>query len=95
MTEPDALDMLLDAMVGDLFVNLAALDFSFIVPRSKPRAGSWKQRDVTRALRAAAAAGIEVRIEIEPDGKLILVPVTVMTVTDDPQSDDDILARLA
>jgi hypothetical protein len=35
---------------------------------------SFKQRDVTRALRAAGAAGIEVqRVEIDREGKIILV----------------------
>jgi hypothetical protein len=35
----------------------------------------FKQRDVTRALRGARAAGIEARLEIEPNGKMILIPV--------------------
>ena len=35
----------------------------------------FKQRDVTRALRAAMAAGIEVgRFEIGTDGKIVVVP---------------------
>ena len=35
---------------------------------------SFRQQDVTRALRATVAAGIEVqRIEIDKDGKIILV----------------------
>jgi hypothetical protein len=35
---------------------------------------TFKQQDVTRALRATVAAGIEVqRIEIEKDGKIIVV----------------------
>jgi hypothetical protein len=32
---------------------------------------AWNHRDVARALRAAKAAGVEVR-EITPDGRLIL-----------------------
>lgn len=36
---------------------------------------TFKQHDVTRALRAAAAAGVEVRIEIETDGRIVLVPI--------------------
>ncbi len=35
---------------------------------------TFKQQDVTRALRATVAAGIEVkRIEIDKDGKIIVV----------------------
>lgn len=35
---------------------------------------TFKQQDVTRALRATVAAGIEVqRIEIDKDGKIVLV----------------------
>jgi len=35
---------------------------------------TFKQQDVTRALRATAAAGIEVRrVEIDKDGKIVLV----------------------
>ena len=38
------------------------------------RACTFKQQDVTRALRATVAAGIEVqRIEIDRDGKIVLV----------------------
>jgi hypothetical protein len=36
------------------------------------RRRSWRQRDVTRALRAAKAAGLEARVEITPDGRLIV-----------------------
>jgi hypothetical protein len=35
---------------------------------------TFKQQDVTRALRATVAAGIEVRrVEIDKDGKIVLV----------------------
>ena len=35
----------------------------------------FKQRDLTRALRATKAAGIDVhRIEIEKDGKIVVFP---------------------
>lgn len=37
---------------------------------------TFKQQDVTRALRATVAAGIEVRrVEIDKDGKIVLVMV--------------------
>jgi hypothetical protein len=35
----------------------------------------WKQRDATRALRAARAAGIEARVDIAPDGKISIIPL--------------------
>jgi hypothetical protein len=36
--------------------------------------GTFKQQDVTRALRATVAAGIDVqRIEIDKDGKIVVV----------------------
>jgi hypothetical protein len=35
---------------------------------------AFKQRDVTRALRATVAAGVDVqRVEIDRDGKIVLV----------------------
>jgi hypothetical protein len=37
-------------------------------------AGTFKQQDLTRALRGTVAAGIEVqRIEIDKDGKIVVV----------------------
>lgn len=93
MTEFDTFQPFLDALAYDLLLNPVIVDFTFTVPR-KQRRRRFNQRDVTRALRAAKAAGIEARIEIEMDGKLILVPVTTgdMLRSDD---DDDIIARLA
>ena len=37
----------------------------------------WRQRDVTRAMKAAKAAGINARVDIAPDGKLSVVPIEV------------------
>ena len=39
------------------------------------RTARFKQSDVTRALRGAAAAGVQVRIEIDPRGTMHLVPI--------------------
>jgi hypothetical protein len=69
------LDALLDVLCPpDPFAGLEALDFSAILRDVKPwprRARPWNQRDVTRALRAAKTAGVEV-CEITPDGRVIL-----------------------
>jgi hypothetical protein len=43
-------------------------------PVAPIRRRTWKQRDITRALRAAEKAGVTTRVEITPDGKLSLVP---------------------
>jgi hypothetical protein len=54
-----------------VFASLAEFDLSFLrdVPRARRR--SFRQRDLSRAIRAAKAAGITVR-EITADGRLIL-----------------------
>ncbi|HEV7910517.1 MAG TPA: hypothetical protein VGP28_05405 [Methylocella sp.] len=56
---------------------LAGIDLAGLLKDVKPeprrRHRSWTQRDVTRLLRGAKAAGVEVR-EIMPDGRIILVP---------------------
>jgi len=42
--------------------------------RAKP---AFRQRDVTRALKAALKAGLKVdRLEIDGDGKIVVVPVS-------------------
>jgi hypothetical protein len=45
-------------------------DVSKPAPRRRP---GFNQRDITRALRAAKAAGVEVRVVIE-DGRITLAP---------------------
>jgi hypothetical protein len=35
-----------------------------------------KEKDISRAFRAARAAGIEARVDIAPDGKISIIPVT-------------------
>jgi hypothetical protein len=70
----DLVDQILEAIGHDPFAVCAELDFQSILSAVKPRrVRSWNQRDVTRALRAAKAAGLAVR-EIAPDGRLILAP---------------------
>jgi hypothetical protein len=82
----------IDALVESLFPvttieilrDLTALDFTFVVP-PKARARVWKQRDVTRAFKAAKTAGLNVRIDIAPDGKLSIIPV----MGDDPSQPNE------
>ena len=59
-----------------------AIDDLLAAPRRRVR--SFKQRDVARAIRAAKAAGQDVR-EITPDGRVILgSPVSATPVVDNP-----------
>jgi hypothetical protein len=62
---------LLDDLATQSLASLAEFDLSFLrdVPRARRR--SFRQRDLSRAIRAAKAAGITVR-EITADGRLIL-----------------------
>ena len=89
ITAPD--EVLIDAVIDAAFGLPLAVDFS-LPPLPKHRAHTWKQRDVTRAFRACQAAGVAVRVEILPDGKLVLIPIASTPDTDDT---DDIIARLA
>ena len=69
---------------------VAEIDLSGVKPEPRRRTRSFKQCDITRALRAAKAAGVEVR-EIMPDGRIILgTPSLLDAIT----GDDDILALL-
>jgi hypothetical protein len=43
---------------------------------------TFKQRDVTRALKAIAAAGIVARVEIDKSGKIVIIPVSAYAVLD-------------
>jgi len=87
------IERLFPVTASDILRDLAALDFSFVVP-PKARARAWKQRDVTRAFRAASRAGVAIRIEIAPDGKLILSPIPGVPNTTHSNDTDDIIARL-
>jgi hypothetical protein len=86
-------ESLFPVTTSDMLRDLAALDFSFVIP-PKARARAWKQRDVTRAFRAASRAGVAIRIEIVPDGKLILSSVPGAPSTIHTNDADDIIARL-
>lgn len=44
----------------------------------------FTQEAVTRLLKAAAAAGVAVRIEIEKDGKIVVLPVGEKAVEPTP-----------
>jgi hypothetical protein len=88
ITTPD--DFLIDAVIDAVFGSPLAVDFT-LPPLPKHRVHTWKQRDVTRALRACQAAGVDVRVEILLDGKLVLIPIASTPGTDDT---DTILARL-
>lgn len=51
---------------------------------------TFKQQDVTRALRAAVAAGIDVqRIEIDRDGKIIVVTGKPQEVADEGRGENE------
>lgn len=94
MTDVDAIkEALFPVSTSEILRDLAALDFSFVMP-PKARARAWKQRDVTRAFRAASRAGVAIRIEIAPDGKLILSPIPGVPSTTHSNDADDIIARL-
>ena len=92
-TELDTFLTIIDTMTWDLS---PALDLSFIAPPlNRPqRRRSWTQRDVTRAFRAASRAGVAIRIEIAPDGKLILTPIPGVSSTTHSNDADDIIAKL-
>jgi hypothetical protein len=42
-----------------------------------PRALTFRQKDVTRAIRVTKAAGVDIaRIEVEPSGKIVIIAGT-------------------
>lgn len=45
------------------------------VGRSKPMGTRFTQSDVRRALKGAMAAGVLVKLEIDPNGKMLLIPI--------------------
>ena len=77
------IDALADTLLATLWPPwpfhdpLAGMDLSNLFKDVKPwprrRHRAWTQRDISRALRAAKAAGVEVRVMIE-EGRITLVP---------------------
>jgi hypothetical protein len=56
------------------------------------KAAAFRQTDVTRALRAAGAAGCEVRrVEIDRDGKIVLVLIEQRRVEPEGDGSDIVL----
>lgn len=56
------------------------------------RPALFKQHDVKRAVRGAIAGGVEIlRVEIEPNGKIVLIACNKRT-SDDDEIDRDIAA---
>lgn len=42
---------------------------------------SFKQRDVTRAIKGAAAAGVDIgSVQIDRDGKIVIVPASQVSI---------------
>lgn len=51
---------------------------------------TFKQQDVTRALRATVAAGIDVqRVEIDRDGKIVVVTAAPQATASDARGDSE------
>ena len=46
----------------------------------------FKSKDISRAFRAARAAGVTARVDIAPDGKISIIPVTGQQ--DPPRTDE-------
>jgi hypothetical protein len=53
--------------------RVADIDLSGVKPVPPRRHRAWTQRDITKVLRGAKAAGVEARVMIE-DGRITLVP---------------------
>lgn len=49
----------------------------------------FTQADLTRAFKAAEAAGVTARIEIEPNGKIVIVPMSEPANDSGPNPWDD------
>jgi hypothetical protein len=51
---------------------------------------TFKQRDLTRAVKAVVAAGLAVaRVEVDKDGKIVIVPGTPGATIDNPIAESD------
>jgi hypothetical protein len=50
----------------------------------------FRQRDVTRAIRGARAAGVEVaRIELDKEGRIVIVPAQTATTSEAKRNEWD------
>ncbi len=50
----------------------------------------FRQRDVTRAIRGARAAGVEVaRIELDKEGRIVIVPAQAATTSEAKRNEWD------
>jgi hypothetical protein len=68
----------LDPLAG---MDLAGL-FKNVKPAPRRRHRAWTQRDITKVLRGAKAAGVEARVMIE-DGRVTLVPTKMVPAATD------------
>jgi len=82
--------MRFDEICDEVAAIISGLDF----PRPKPaRRHSFRQCDVERILRASRKVGVPVRVDINRDGSVSLVPISTFPLTHSEA--DDIVARLA
>ena len=57
------------------------------------RAARFTQADVERALKGALAAGVKAAVFIEPNGRLAIVPASVLPSIDTPSDIDTRLSE--
>jgi hypothetical protein len=72
--------------MSPLFDPLAGMDraglFKNVKPMPRRRHRAWTQRDITRLLRGAKAAGVEARVVIE-EGRVTLAPTKMVPAATD------------
>lgn len=55
---------------------------------------TFRQSDITRVLKAARAAGVDIRVEIEPSGKIVIIPMKDAATNADSFNEwDEVLSR--
>ena len=55
-----------------------------------PRAAKFTQADVKRAIKGAKAAGENARVELRPDGVIVIIPVTKRETTENENEWDGV-----